>query len=362
MKPLYPDRVQRILIRGTNWVGDAVMSIPALREVRRIFSRSYITLLVRPWVRDVYSSVDFVNEVAAYDNQGAHRGWSGFRRLASELRGRDFDLAILLPNAVGAAILAWFAHIPIRVGYARDGRGPFLTHAGRIDSEVLKVHQIYYYLGILSTVGLLPQRLWLNRDYRPSIKVSVRDEDLLAAEEMLREKGVAPGEPVVGLNPGASYGPAKRWLSDRYARVADRLIDKYGVRVIILGSPDERAIAEEVASHMKNKPILLAGLTTLGQLMALIKRCHLLITNDSGPMHLAAALDVPQLAIFGSTSEIATGPLSPQGRVIKHPVECSPCFLRECPIDFRCMARISVEEVFAAAEQNLVQKGRMTGV
>jgi len=353
VKDLHPDEIERVLIRGTNWVGDAVMSVPAMREIRRIYPRARISLLVRPWVRDVYAGVDFVDEILELDKTQTHRGVGGLLRLAADLRQRSFEVSILLQNAMEAAILSWLARIPIRVGYARDGRGIFLTHACRIDPAVRRMHQAYYYLGILTAAGLLDACPWKRPGYRLSIDLAVRKADQAAAGQMLREHGIRPGHTVIGINPGAYYGGAKRWLSERYAAVADALISRYDARILVFGSPSERRVADEVASHMVHQPVILAGRTTLGQLMALIRECSLLITNDSGPMHLAAALAVPQLAIFGSTSEAATGPLSERAEVIKEPVECSPCFLRECPIDFRCMTRISVERVLRAAETML---------
>jgi len=342
-----------ILIRGTNWVGDAVISIPAIKEVRRLFPEACISLLVRPWVRDIYAGAGFADEILDYDKDGIHKGWNGFLRLVSGLKQRSFDCAILLQNAFEAALIAWAARIPQRIGYARDGRSLLLTSACRIDPDVRRVHQVYYYLGILSGVGWLNARLWAQKDYRPSIQVSVRDEDTDAARKMLRSAGIRNGEPVIGINPGAFYGPAKRWFPDRYAVVADTLAKQYRARIVVFGSSSDLRTAEEVAASMKNTAIILAGRTTLGQLMGLIRECRLLITNDSGPMHLAAALDVPQLAIFGSTSEIATGPLSPRAVVIKHPVECNPCFLRECPTDFRCMKGISTDHVLDEARRIL---------
>ncbi len=329
------------------------MSIPALREIRRIFPRAQMVLLVRPWVKDVYSAVEFVDQLISYDKERDHRGLGGLLRLAGELRRKRFDVAILLQNAFEAAFLAWSARIPVRLGYARDARSVLLTHACRVDPAVKSVHQAYYYLGILAGVGLLEDRLWERPGYSLNIRIGVRAEDQASAQRILGEHGIASGQPVVGLNPGAYYGGAKRWLSDRYAAVADELVRKHGVRIVIFGAAGERRIAEEIAQSMKAVPVILAGKTTLGQLMGLIKECRLLITNDSGPMHLAAALDVPQLAIFGSTSEIATGPLSSRAEVIKHPVDCNPCFLRECPIDFRCMNLISVERVVRAADGKL---------
>jgi heptosyltransferase II len=356
LKAIDPNEVRRLLVRGTNWVGDAVMSVPALREIRRIFSRARISLLVRPWVRDVYSAADFVDEVIEYDKTRFHRGWSGKIRLVAQIKRGEYDLAILLQSAFEAAFHAWLSRIPQRIGYARDGRSLLLTHAVRIDPEVRQVHQGYYYLGILSGAGLLPPKIW-QRQYPLSASVGVRDSDSESARDLLRRRGVHQNEVLIGLNPGAFYGGAKRWLSDRYAAVADLLAAKYDARIVIFGAPSERRIADEVSQMMTHKALVMAGETSLGQLMGLLKECRLLITNDSGPMHLAAALDVPQVAIFGSSSEIATGPMSPRAEVLRHPVECSPCFLRECPIDFRCMTGITTEMVFAAACKRMAEVG-----
>ncbi len=353
MRSLEPDSASKILIRGTNWVGDAVMSIPAMREIRRLFPRARISLLVRSWVKDVYSAVEFVDEVIEYDNAGLHRGVRGLLRLCSDLRSRRFDLAILLQNAIEAAIIARLAAIPRILGYARDGRGPLLTHRVRIDPEIKRLHQVYYYLGILRGAGLLEPQSCSKTDLVGSIKIGVSDKDLRDADVLLEERGVRRGEILIGINPGATYGGAKRWLTDRYAEVADRLASGYAARIIILGSRSEHPIAQSLAEQTRCRPAVVAGLTTLGQLMGMLSRCNLLITNDSGPMHLAAALNVPQIAIFGSTSEVATGPLSQRATVIKNPVSCSPCFLRECPIDFRCMIGVSVERVVSAAAKLL---------
>ncbi len=358
MKKPDPATAKNILIRGTNWVGDAVISIPAMREIRRIFADAHISLLVRPWVRDIYSAVDFVDEVLDYDKDGIHSGAQGFYRLVADLRRRRFDLAILLQNAFEAAFLAWSAGIPHRVGYARDGRSFLLTKACSMHPPVQKVHQAYYYLDILSGMGWLPEQIWERKEYPLSIQIAVRNADSASAREILRSAGIHEGDLIIGLNPGAYYGPAKRWLPDRYAAVADELAKHFNAKIVIFGSSNDLRTAEEVAAAMNHPHTILAGRTTLGQLMGLIQEVGLLITNDSGPMHLAAALNIPQLAIFGSTSEVATGPLSPNAVVIKHPVECNPCFLRECPTDFKCMKCISVERVLTEAQKILESKTR----
>jgi heptosyltransferase-2 len=357
VKSIDPKAIGNIIIRGTNWIGDAVISIPAMREIGRIFPNARVSLLVKPWVRDVYSDADFVDELIEFEKEDIHRGWRGMRKLAHSLRSKNFDLAILFQNAFEAAFLAWLARIPRRLGYARDGRSLFLTHPVKIEPEVLKVHQAYYYLGILSGAGLIEPRLWEKTDYELNSDIGVTKIDRDAAQKMLLSHGVAPDELLVALNPGATYGSAKRWFADRYASVARYLVERHRARIVILGSKAERSIADEISAQIQASSVNLAGETTLGQLMGILRECSLFITNDSGPMHLAAAMNVPQLAIFGSTSEIATGPLSKNALVIKNPVDCNPCFLRECPVDFECMDSITVEQVSAAADRVLEQIG-----
>jgi heptosyltransferase-2 len=353
VKRLEPRAINKILIRAVNWVGDAVISIPAMREVRRLFPKAHISLLASPWVSPIYSEAEFVDEILEYDKRGIHRGVAGLARLTAELRRRRFDMAILLQNAFEAAFIAFCARIPIRAGYARDGRRPLLTHACKIDPGVRQTHQVYYYLGILSGMGLLAPRLWEQNSPQMPISIGIKRSDLDAAAALLRSNGIREDDIVVAINPGAFYGEAKRWFTDRYAAVADALADRYGARIVILGASSDLETARRVAANMASRPAILAGQTTLGQLMGLIKGADLLITNDSGPMHLAAALDVPQLAIFGSTSEVATGPLNPNAAVIKHQVDCNPCFLRKCPTDFRCMKGVTVSQVLDAAQKIL---------
>jgi heptosyltransferase-2 len=300
--------------------------------------------------------VEFIDEIIDYDKTGVHKGLLGRFRLISKVRQGEFELAILLQNAFEAAFYAWWAGIPLKVGYDRDGRGFLLSHTVPIDPEVLRVHQGYYYLGIISGIGLLPAKLWIG-DFSLSAAIGVRNSDREGAREILRKKGLREQDAIIALNPGAFYGGAKRWLSERYASVADSLADRYQARIVILGAAAERGLGAEIAGMMRNPPISLAGETTLGQLMGVLKECRLLLTNDSGPMHLAAALDVPQVAIFGSSSDTSTGPLSSQATVMKHPVDCSPCFLRECPIDFRCMTGIGTELVFTEACRKLDEAG-----
>jgi heptosyltransferase-2 len=244
--------------------------------------------------------------------------------------------------------MAWCARIPVRIGYARDGRSWLLSEAVEVPPPAAYGHQAYYYLQLLFRSGLIERPQTVQEVHLP-----IAESEGRWAVKQLQSVGLGGQRFLVGVSPGASFGEAKRWLPDRYANLADRLIDALGADVLIFGSPAEKPLAEAVARAMEHTPVLVAGKTTLREFMALLAKCRLLITNDSGPMHLAAALGLPLVAVFGSTDERATGPLGLQVRIIKHPVECSPCGLRQCPIDFRCMTGISVDEVYRAALESV---------
>src|SRR5208337_3107035 len=306
-------------------------------------------LVSKPWVSEIYLNHPAVSRQIVYDPEGEHRGIRGFWRLVRELRSERFDAAILLQNAFQAAWMAWRARIPVRIGYARDGRDSLLSEAVEVPpSGAYGRHQVYYYLQLLFRSGLIE-----NPKMIQEVFLYLAESEQKWAVKQLQAVGLGGRRFLVGVCPGASFGGAKRWLPDRYAKLADRLIDALGADVLIFGSRAEIPLAEAVAQAMGHTPVLVAGKTTLREFMALLAKCHLVITNDSGPMHLAAALQLPLLAIFGSTNEHATGPLGHQVRIVKHPVECSPCGLRQCPIDFRCMTGVSVDDVYKAALESV---------
>jgi lipopolysaccharide heptosyltransferase II len=342
---------RKILVRATNWIGDAVMSAPALEALRERFPEAEIVLLAKPWVAAVYDSHPAVNRQIVYDPAGEHRGLGGFRKLIETLRAERFDLAILFQNAFHAGWLAWCARIPRRIGYARDGRTPLLSEAVEVPPAAAYGHEAYYYLHLLFRAGLIDKP-------KPAreVRLYLAESERAWAVTRLAELGVGKRF-LVGLCPGAAFGPAKRWLPERFAELSDRLMEALGAEVLIFGSQDEKPLAETIAHAMKRPASVLAGQTTLRELMALMAECRLVVSNDSGPMHLATALQVPLVAVFGSTDERATGPLGPRLRVAKHPVECSPCGLRDCPIDFRCMKSLSVDDVYKAALELINPKG-----
>jgi heptosyltransferase-2 len=342
------------MVRATNWIGDGVMSLPALEALRARFPMSEIVLVTKPWVSELYWRFPAINRQIVYKPASEHKGPAGFWKFVEELRAERFDAAILLQNAFHAAWMAWRARVPVRVGYARDGRSALLTDAIEVPSPAAYGHQAYYYLQLLFRAGLTgppePVR---------EIHLMLDDTEKAWAARHLQKLGLHGPRFLVGLNPGAFYGPAKRWLPNRYAQLADRLIGAFHADVLIFGSAAERPLAEEIARAMKHTPLILAGETSLRQLMALLGQCRLVISNDSGPMHLGAALGLPLVAIFGSTNDHATGPVSPRARIVKRPVICSPCGLRECPIDLRCMRSVSVDDAYTAALE-LVKELKIT--
>jgi heptosyltransferase-2 len=316
-----PHGFAKILIRATNWIGDAVMSLPAIRAVRERFPAAEIVVLARPWVADLYSREAGVSRIIRYPGRSLG--------LIRALRAERFESAILLQNAFEAALVARLAGIPRRIGYNRDGRGWLLTDALAVPlpGEIAR-HERFYYLELLRRAGLI-ERL-------PE-----------CAAIRLTGWETEPGE-TIGISPGAAYGNAKRWLPERFAEAALRL----GGAVTIFGSAAERALCETVAERIRaggGTARNLAGETTLAEFIAQAAACRLFLTNDSGAMHIASALGVPTVTVFGATDHTTTGPTGPLARVVREPVDCSPCLLRECHIDHRCMTRVTVVQVVEAA-------------
>ena len=337
--------IERVLIRGTNWIGDVVMTLPAVAAIRKTWPRARISVLAKPWVAEVYRLSPDVDDIIVFQEPGRHAGIGGKLRLAGELRGVGFDCAILLQNAIEAAIIARLAGIPVRAGYNSDGRGVLFTHAVRRTKAIRRVHQIDYYIEMVRALGCTPA----GRDVRlrPG-----RDYDGLAGRLFARF-GIAENRPLIGIAPGAAYGPAKKWFPERFAAVADRLIDDTGAQTILFGSGGDRESTAAVEKNARHRLIDIAGKTNLKEAIALIARCTLFLSNDSGLMHVAGALGIPTIAIFGSTNPATTSPVGEKSVVIHHDVPCSPCLKSVCPTDFRCMEMIGVEEVYAAARKLL---------
>ncbi len=335
----------KILVRAPNWVGDAVMAIPALECIRRARAGAEICVLARPAVAELFADEPFADRICRYEFRDDHRGWLGRERLVSEVRGEKFDVAVLLQNAFEAAWLAWRARIPERIGYARDGRGPFLTHAIRVPrAREIPSHESHYYLELLRRAGWIEARPSI-----PPIRLRVSSQARESAESMLRRAGARENAWRCAIAPGASYGAAKCWPLERFALLADQLISECDADVIFFGTPDEKELTARICSAMKNRAVSLVGATSTRDLAALFAYCSVFIGNDSGAMHVAAAAGLPVIGIFGPTDPQGTAPVTEQFTLIREAASCSPCFLRRCPVDHRCMERISVDSVFAAA-------------
>jgi heptosyltransferase II len=335
------ESAKKILIRGTNWIGDAVMTLPAVAAIRSTFPDARISMLVKPWVAEVFHLCKDVDEVIPFQSPGIHSGIVGKLKLAGELRTRGFDAAILLQNAIEPAIIAWLARIPVRAGYNSDGRGLLLTHSVHRTETVRKVHQIEYYLEMVLALGC--------RSADSKVHLEPGKEYEALSQKLLNGHGIGSENFLIGLAPGAAYGPAKRWFPERFAAVADRLLEGLSARAVIFGSHEDRKCADLVEKSARHAMINVAGKTNLREAMAIIARCNLFISNDSGLMHVAGALNIPTVAIFGSTNPITTSPVGDNGTVIYKGASCSPCLKETCPTDFRCMDMISVEEVYEKA-------------
>ncbi len=338
-----PSSMSKVLVRATNWLGDAVMSLPAIRAIRGIFPRAHIAVLARPSVADLYAREKAIDRVIPYP---APQGLRARRTFAARLRDESFDGAILLQNAFDAALIAWLAGIPERIGYARDGRGILLTQAIPVpEPGDIPRHERFYYLELLRRAGMM-ERFPECDAIRLDGIAAARD----AGSRHLSALGI--GAPVTGISPGAAYGNAKRWLPERFAESAALLPGE--ITFLIFGSAAERPLCETVADHLRQagKDVRnLAGQTSLREFVDLAAACRLILTNDSGAMHVAAALGVPTVAIFGATDDTTTGPTGPLARVVREHAECSPCLLRECPIDHRCMTRVGSTRVASVAQE-----------
>ena len=334
-----PARIGRILIRSVNWVGDAVLTLPALEAVRRRFPSAEIAVLAKGWVAGLFRGHPAVNRILEYRPEGEHGGLLGLLRLAQAVRALEADLALILPNSFEAALVPWLAGVPRRVGCVSDGRGFLLTH-GLPRRAAGPCHQVYHYLRIVHAVGA---------EWGGVPRLDISPAARATAEELLRAAGIGAEDPILSLNPGAIYGSAKQWVPERFAAACDLLAGAWGTRTVLVGSQREAAMLGAVAGMMRTPAVVLGGKTDLPTLAALLAQSRLLLTNDTGAMHVAAAAGTPVLAVFGPTDAEATGPLGARVRIVRRPVPCSPCLLRECPIDHRCMTAVTVEEVVEAA-------------
>jgi heptosyltransferase-2 len=335
-----------ILVRGANWIGDAVMTLPALAALHDHFPQARLTVLTRPWAAGVYQRQAGVTRVMTYEPQGRHRGLAGGLALIRELA--HFDLALLFQNAFSAALFPALARIPERWGYARDCRGWLLTRAIRVEPGDRAGHEVFYYLNLLEKLGI-------SAPYRPP-RLSLDEAALAESEAILGQAGLGE-EPVLALAPGAAFGPAKRWPEADFARAARLILERRPGGTVILGGTEEAPAAARLEEMLPDPKLNLAGRTNLATAMAVLSRAALLLTNDSGLMHLGGALGVPLVAGFGPTDPTATAPLG-LSRLIKSSAPCAPCLKRVCPLPRRiCFDEVS-PDLAAVAALELLEENR----
>ncbi|MGB7924077.1 MAG: lipopolysaccharide heptosyltransferase II [Pyrinomonadaceae bacterium] len=352
------ESIKRVVVRGTNWVGDAVMTVPALRELRRVLPDAHITLATRSWSRGLFADADFIDDLLVYDR--GPRDLRAVARQVREWRRRRFDLAVLFQNAFEAALIAAGARVPVRLGYATERRRALLTHPLAVPAWKEERHEIFYYLNLIGELERLLYGASTVEEREPVFALAVSGERKAQARELLLAHGARSGHPLVALCPGSINSRAKRWPAERYGELADRLIEETGANVALVGSPDEMDVALEVSRQMRHQPVMLVGRTDLAQAVAVLSVSDLLVTNDTGPAHIAAALCCPTLVIFGPTNPATTRPFSSAAEIIRRPPDCAPCMLRDCPIDHRCMTAISTDEVFARS--NAMMRAQHAGV
>jgi heptosyltransferase-2 len=342
MIPLIDYKPTKIIIRMPNWIGDLVMATPILTDVRKAYPNAHITAMCRTPICDLLKEDLDIDELFCFSKVKTFGRRSEKRDIIEKIRKGTYDLGILLTHSFSSAWLFWRGSVRRRLGYRGNLRNLLLTDKIDLPENVREQHLVNTYKMLLGPLGIPLS------DTKP--RIFLKDKEIEEAQILLRRLGVSPGARLIGINPGAAYGSAKCWLPDRFRAVTEKLLKLENVHIVYFGDSTTQSLVREICQGL---PVLnLAGLTTLRELASLIKLCSVMLTNDSGPMHIAAAVGTPLVALFGSTNEIATGPYK-TGTVIHKHVDCSPCYKRVCPIDFRCMKRIETDEVYDALVKTL---------
>ncbi len=336
----------RFLVIGPSWLGDAVMAIPTYRALRRAFPDAHVAVLARGPVEALYESIPDVDEVVRYHRPPGAARFLAYTGLVRRLGEVAADTALVLPRSFGAAWTAVLSDAPRRIGYAAAGRDFLLTDPVEREESALRTHRVHYFQRLLRTLGVEPA------PEAPTL--IVRPERALAAARMLEPLTGRDVGPIIALNPGANYGSAKQWPEERYVELARRLLGELDLGIVLVGAPGDHAVCDAIFHSLKDDRVLdLSGRTTVPELAAVLERCRFAVSNDTGAMHVAAAVGTPIVAIFGPTDPVTTRPYGDGHTIVREPVECSPCLLRSCPIDHRCMTRVEVDAVLAACVARL---------
>jgi heptosyltransferase-2 len=341
----------RILVRCQNWIGDAVIATASLQCIRRSFPNASISVLAKLWVTPILRQNPHIDEIIEYDGEGKHKGALGILRLTRYLRSREFQAAILLQRAFEAALIAFLARIPARMGYTTDARGLLLTHKAKARKEEFNIPRLEHDLKLLEGFGLKVDK--------KEVLVPIGREQKDMALKYIRDLGIKTEEPIVGFSPGAVGSLLKRWYPERFAELAVRVREAYQAKVLLFGASAEKELGDEICQRASVPGVMnLAGQTSLDDAIALIGLCGSFVTNDSGLMHVAAALDVPLVAIFGPTDPRRTAPWSNRHVLVRdEAVGCSGCKMRDCKHEHECMDVITVERAFHGVEKAVALYG-----
>ena len=334
---------RRILVKEVNWLGDVVMSLPALRAIRRAWPDAHLAVLIKKELASFFDGAAWLDEVIPYT---VGRGLTGFmdrRRIVGEIRQRKFDLGVLFPSSFESALWIAMAGIKRRAGFVADTRGALLTHKASPPAEAMDRHQVNYWLSMLHETGVAPGVADVTAD---DFAIDVLGSHRERMRQFLAANRRRVASPIFAIAPAAAYGPAKEWPADRYGALIDLLAQHDDAEVVLVGAPSERAKCDEVAAASKSGAIVAAGGTNIGELVALLSLCDGFIGNDSGCAHVAGALGLPTVVIFGSTNPDRTGPMGSKTRVIYHKLECSPCLARTCRFGhYNCLTQVQAAEL-----------------
>jgi heptosyltransferase-2 len=330
--------VNRILLRSPNWLGDVILSFPVARALKQIYPQAEITVVAKNSISDIWETRPEISRIVIAPR---HHSLSALSSWGNELKNDKYDLGILLTNSLSTALEMKYAGVSELIGYAYGFRNHLLTYPVAPPDKVPRM--VDYYLHLLEPLAE-------GNTFNGIPDFYVSEKARQSVQELLVKEGISTGNLLIGMNPGAAYGGAKCWPSHRFTELGKQLADKYKAKILLFGAPGDKQFLEGLAHKIGPNAVNMAGKTNLIQLAACLKQCNLFITNDSGPMHLAAALETPLLAFFGPTDWESTSPVGKgKIKVLRHPVDCSPCLMRECPRNHECMSLISVEEAFSSA-------------
>jgi len=342
-----PIEPKNIIVRMPNWVGDVIMATPVLMDVRKTFPNARITAMCRNPMGDLLEEFPGVDEIFSFTKTSRLVRRDEKRNIIAKLRAGEYDVGIILPNTFSSAWWFWQGKVRYRIGYDCAWRKWFLTHPISFPQDRMQQHLIMTYKNLLTPLGIVPSM--------SMPKLYMHEKEVAQAKTLLQRHGVQAHHRIVGINPGAAYGSAKCWLPERFREVTMSLLEDKNLVIVYFGDMTTENLVKEVCQGLSPRVVNMAGLTSIRELAALISLCDVLLTNDSGPMHIAGAFSTPVVALFGSTSPIVTGPWN-DATILRKSVACSPCYRRVCPIDFRCMKQIQVDEVVSAIQNALQTK------